>query len=222
MLQAFPTKNGTGISIFGDYGDLRSLYLTVQKINGCYKSNHEFAKSQEKILLEFSSEISKAYEGKRLKDNIEYLGEDTSVEYLGFQVVWIDILVFIAVLRYQAGRSIIKKIDQANLYLLEHIVENAMFDYDPKGANQIKEFIGKRIPVFEEQILLIYHAAHVEFVKSTKGKQRFRNIPNLFVSFFSSWSNEHKELMADLETIAKNENCKISELRITNFPKIEW
>ena len=32
MLQGFSTKNGTGITIYGDYCDLRTLYLTIDKI----------------------------------------------------------------------------------------------------------------------------------------------------------------------------------------------
>ena len=32
MLQGFSTQNGTGITIYGDYCDLRSLYLTIDKI----------------------------------------------------------------------------------------------------------------------------------------------------------------------------------------------
>lgn len=31
MITAYPTKHGTGIQIWGDYGDLNSMYDTVSK-----------------------------------------------------------------------------------------------------------------------------------------------------------------------------------------------
>ena len=35
MLVGYPTKNGTGISIFGDYADLKMMYQCVHRIAEC-------------------------------------------------------------------------------------------------------------------------------------------------------------------------------------------
>ena len=222
MLQGQPTKNGTGISIFGDYGDLANLYEIVHEIARSRDEYNERLKAQNQLLMNFAYEIRKAYSGQRLQDKFTYSGDEIEYQYYGFQVVWTDILIFISVLRHNAGYIQTDKFQQANLYMLEHIVEKALFDYDPEGANQIKEFIGQRINITDKHAFLIYQALHIKFVTEKSGKRRFRKIPALIGSHFSEWKDEYKQLINSLQISAKEQNCDILELEFNNFPDIKW
>lgn len=222
MLQAYPTKNGTGVSIFGDYGDLNSLYETVHQIACSLSEEHKYQKGQHQLLMNFAYEIRKGFSGQRLKDKIQFLGDEEKLTHYGFQIVWTDILIFISALRHNAGFSRSDKRDQANLYFLEHIVENALLSYDPQGANEIKEFIAQRINILNEYVFIIYQAIHIKFVTDKSGKVRFRKIPNLLISYFSEWLPAYKELIASFQQSAQEQNCEIMDLEFSEFPDIKW
>lgn len=82
MLQGYPTKNGTGISIFGDYGDLKSLYAAVHEIAGSLDENNSRTKAQYQLLMNFAYEIRKAYSGQRLTDRLIFEGDDKEINVL--------------------------------------------------------------------------------------------------------------------------------------------
>src|SRR5690606_7608824 len=116
MLQGYPTNNGTGISIFGDYGDLNSLYATVHEIANSLDQYNMRTKAQHQILMNFAYEIRKAYSDQRLTDKLIFDGDDKEMLYYGFHCVWTDILIFISALRHNAGYVQTDKLQQANLY----------------------------------------------------------------------------------------------------------
>jgi hypothetical protein len=221
MLQAYPTKNGTGISILGDYGDLASLYETVHHFADTLDENNKFQKAQHQLLMNFSYEIRKAYSGQRQTEKITFTNEE-EYEYLGFQVVWTDILIFISVLRHSAGYAQSDKLHQANMYMLEYVVEKALFEYDPEGANILKEFIAQRINITDEYAFIIYQAVHIKYVTEKPGKDRFRKIPTYVGSYFSEWSQEYKDLIASFQKSAVEQKCEITDLEFADFPEIEW
>ena len=53
MIQAYPTKNGTGIAIFGDYGDLYALYQSVHEVANSLDENNIQLSGQHKLLMNF-------------------------------------------------------------------------------------------------------------------------------------------------------------------------
>lgn len=222
MLQGYPTKNGTGISIFGDFGDLSTLYETVHGIAKSMDEDNIHFKGQSQLLMNFAYEIRKAYSGQRLNDTLIFDGDDKKLHYYGFQCVWTDLLIFIAVLRHNTGYIQTNKLQQANLYLLEYITEKTLFKYDAEGANLIKDFIGKKINITNKYAFLLYQALHLEFITEKVGKKRFRNIPQLINDHFSEWRQEYKEIILSLELSAKEQNCQITDLEFAEFPEIVW
>jgi len=222
MLQGYPTKNGTGISIFGDYGDLNSLYATVHEIANSLDEYDIRTKAQYQLLMNFAYEIRKAYSGQRLTDKLMFDEDDKEMLYYGFNCVWTDILIFISALRHNAGYVQTDKLQQANLYMLEYVVEKSLFQYDPEGANIIQHFIGQRINITNKYAFIIYQALHIKFVSDRKGKKRFRNIPQLIGEHFSEWQQEYKDLIAYFEQSAKQQNCDITDLEFNDFPEIIW
>lgn len=221
MLHAYPTKNGTGISIFGDYGDLTNLYETIHEIANSLSESNPRLESQSKLLMNFAYEIRKAYSGQRLTDKVRFADEN-ELPYYGFQIVWPDVLIFISVLRHNAGYIQTSKLHQSYLYLLEYIVEKALFAYDAEGANSIQHFIGQRINITDPNAFIIYQALHIKFVTLKPGKKRFRELPSLIIDHFSSYRPAYKELFQSLEASAKEQNCQISDLELSEFPEIKW
>jgi hypothetical protein len=222
MLQGKPTKNGTGISILGDYGDLTSLYETVHEIANSLDENNNNTKGQYQLLMNLAYEIRKGYAGERLTEKMTFDGEFKEVPYLGFQCVWTDILIFISVLRHNAAYIPTSKLNQANLYMLEYVVEKALFNYDPEGANVIQDIIRHGIDITYQYSFLQYQALHIKFVSGKSGKKRFRNIPQLIDNHFSDWRQEYKDLVKSFEMSAKNLNCEILDLAFDDFPEIKW
>ena len=222
MIQAYPTKQGTGVAIYGDYGDLNALYETVHQIADSLDENNKFQKGQFQLLMNFAYEIRKAFSGERLKEKFIYDGDEASVAFYGFQIVWTDILIFINVLRHNAGYFQTNKLHQGSLYYLEYIVEKALFDYDAVGANNIKDFIAQRINILDMCVFQIYQILHIKFVSERPGKTRFRKIPDFIINHFSSRSIEYNELIASLKDMAKEQNCDITDLEPNEFPEIKW
>ncbi len=222
MLQALPTQSGTGLSLFGDYGDLNCLYDTVHAIAGHLDEENGWQKGQNQLLMNFAYEIRKAVSGNRLTKAFRYPGEDYALHYYGFQVVWTDILLFVAALRHNAGFNPTEKIHQASLYLLEHVIEQAMVEYDPIGASELSKYIGRGIPVYSEYVFLIYQALHIDFVSMRGGKPRFRKISKMLSDYFSSWTPEYNTLLANLQKTASENNCRIVDLTLRDFPDIKW
>ena len=222
MLQAYPTKNGTGVSIFGDYGDLKSLYETVHDIASALDENNKSQKGQHLLLMNFAYEIRKGYSGQRLTDEVSFPGENYTLHYYGFQLVWTDILIFISALRHNAGYIQTERLHQAGMYLLEYVVERALHEYDQTGAAEIKNFIARGIAVSTEYAFIIYQAIHLEYVADRAGKTRFRKIPKLLTNYFNTWAPEFKGLIASFEQSAREQKCEVTDLEFQDFPEIKW
>jgi hypothetical protein len=223
MLQSYPTKNGTGISIFGNYADLNFLYHTIHHFaQSLDETENKSQKAQSNLLMNFAYEVRKASTGSRLTEKFTYSGDNIEHTLYGFQLVWTDILIFISALRHNAGFNQSGKLQQAILYNLEHTVETSLFDYDAEGANQIKNFIGQGINITDEYAFIIYQALHIKYVTMKSGKTRFRKIPSLLVGHFSSWNVDYKELIASFQQSAKKQNCEVTDLEFSDFPEIMW
>jgi hypothetical protein len=221
MLQGFSTQNGTGITIYGDYCDLRSLYLTISKISD--KACKTEDDPQCITLMSFLYEVRKAYSEQRLKEEITFDG-DTKIEYFGFQYLWPDLLIFISVLRYQASYVTTDELDQVNLYLLDHITKKALEEYDQEGAAQLKNLIGQRINILDPLLVQINEFINLEYLKLKPGKKRFRNLYTLITNYFSSWTEESKNLRKHLEEKAKELETTADKIGFDEdgFPEVLW
>ncbi|MBS1781047.1 MAG: hypothetical protein JST70_17105 [Bacteroidetes bacterium] len=222
MLQAYPTKNGTGVSIYGNYGELNSLYDTIHHVANSLDQHNGAQGAQFQLLMNFAYEVRKASSGQRLKETFTYDADNIQHVLYGFRLVWTDILIFISVLRHNAGYSQSDKLQQATLYLLEHIIEQALFEYDSEGANAIKDFIGQRINISNEYAFIIYQALHIKYVTARAGKARFRKIPILIAAHFSEWQQGYKELVTSFQQSAKEQGCAVADLEFADFPEIKW
>lgn len=222
MLQSFPTKNGTGLSVFGNYADLHILYDTIQHFSDTLNDNQYPQRAQHQLLMNFAYEVRKAYSGQRLIEKFTFSGDDIEHTLYGFQFVWTDMLIFINTLRHNAGYIQSDRLHQAMLYLLEFVFEKALFEYDAEGANEIKNLIGQGINICDEHAFIIYQAVHIKFVSDRPGKERFRKIPQLLNDSFSSWRQGYKDIIRSFQKSAKEQNCEVTGLEFSDFPEIVW
>lgn len=221
MLQATPTKNGTGISIYGDYGDLNSLYDTVHHVADALDESNIYQKGAHMLLLNFAYELRHAFQGTRLIQQVSF-DDEQSHHYYGFQLVWTDLLIFINTLRENAGFIMTDRKNQANLYMLEYVTEQALLKYDAVGAADIVPLFGRGLSTGGEMTFIIYQTLHIDFVSMPGGKARFRKIAQLLHSYFSSWSPANKRIIQDLNDSARVHGCEIHELEFRDFPEIKW
>ncbi len=133
MLFAEPTKKGVGLTLYGDYNDLRSLHETIHVLcgdeGGCYSGQHEHA-------LSIAYDLRKAYEGKRKSKSIG----DNGDTYLGVNLIWTHALFYSSFFRQCAGFQPTNKEHQANLYRFEYCIENALLEYDLKIGSEVIKY----------------------------------------------------------------------------------
>jgi hypothetical protein len=222
MLQASPSKNSEGITIYGDYSDLNTLYNVIHEIAETLNETDINQKGQHLLLLNFAYEIRKAFSGNRLTKRVKIDGNGNQINYYGSQFAWTDILIFIATLRINSQISKINKLQQANLYMLEYVVERALDEYNLEGATKIKDYIGKGINVTNQYVFIIYQALNRLYLNDTQGLKRFRNIPKLLENYFNESSKEYKTMIGSLQLSAKKENCDINDLEFEDLPELNW
>lgn len=221
MLQSNPSKKGTGIEIWGDYGDLAGLHKTIHKIGNRLNEYDDKFKGQSDIIMAFAYEIRKSFEGFRMRETFSFDSKN-KVDYYGFQYLWTDLLFAVSVLRLNAGYVTMDELDQANLYILEYNLKTSLTRYDPKGAEVIKLFIGQRINVHDPLIFLMLQGINFEYLSQRPSKTRFRNIPNLIIGYTSPFSETHKLWKADLESEAKKHNCELLQIEYGDYPDFEF
>lgn len=220
MLVGYPSKNGTGISIFGDYADLKMMYKCVHRIAECV--DEEKNKGQHQLLMNFAYEIRKGFSGNRLEDKIKH-EDGKELQYYGFQLIWPDILLFISALRHNAGYIQTDKSMQATLYMLEYITEEAQLQYDVEGAIAIHKYVENRINIANPYVFLIFQAIHIDFLRLPPGKKRFRQISQLFMDYNDQRSLAYNKLLKSLEKWAIERKCDILDLELlADDVEIEW
>ncbi|ULQ55862.1 hypothetical protein KJS94_14525 [Flavihumibacter rivuli] len=222
MLFAHPTKNGTGIAIYGHKDELSILHSTIHFISDVLDESHPIQFAHHQLLMNLAYEVRKAGDGLRLTQSMP-LDDNEGISYvLGFQIAWTDILVFTNILRKYVGYRESNKLQQAILYNLEYCLEKAMTDYDPIGSVQLKEYIGERINMHSEFDFILYQALHIRFVTERPGKIRFRKITKLIDGFYFEWNKDYKETIANVKRSAKENNCDWKDLSFSEFPDIVW
>lgn len=221
MLKGFTTKNGTGITIYGDYVDLKTIHNVIAKIS------ERVAKEEDNplfiALMDFSYEVRKAYSGQRLKEKITF-DEFEAIEYYGFQYLWTDLIIFIKVLRHEASFAILNELDQSTLYLIEHTAKTSLSQYDLEGAAKLNNLFDYGINILDNLLIQILEYVNILYLSQKPSKTRFRNLAQLITSHFSGHTKEGKEIRDLLNYKAKEINLEPNKIKFDEkeFPSIIW
>lgn len=221
MLQSNPTKKGTGIEIWGDALDLQSLHATIHKIAENVSEEIPETKAQALILLGFAYEVRKAEEGFRLHKTINP-NPKQECNYVGLQYLWTDAVVAVNVLRSNAGFIVLNEEDQANLFMLTHVIRSAMGLYDAQGAKHLTKYLNSGISSWDPLLFLMLQGINFEYLSQKPSKTRFRKISDLIKGYTSHYEETHKLWKKELDKNAKRLNCTIFDLDYEEYPEFEW
>lgn len=221
MLQIYPTKNGTGVQILGDYADLRTLHTTIHKLAERLDPEGEHTKGKSELLMALAYDIRKAYSGQRDQEKLTLDG-NYEVNYFGFNFLWSDLIITYNVLRYEAGYLVTEPLEQACLYLLEGQLRNALVSYDAKYGQYLQEYIGKWINISHPYVYLISQAIVLDYLQMKPGKMRFGKIAGLISNYFNENSVPYQHMLRGLEKSASEKKCKVLDLEFDGFPEIKW
>lgn len=193
MIFAEATREGVGVSLFGDSRDFRSLHETVHALLG----QSHMTEDQQNTILNFAYELRHGYQGDREVLDLG-IDEHEMGKYLSIKLTWPEILFDVGYLRQIAGYGGSDKEHQSNIYRLEYSIESALIKYDTKvGHEAISEY--RRLRWFSSDYLTSYlsECCFQYIYGGGKGKMRFRRLPSLLRSFdeLSDQYREYHEFM---------------------------
>jgi len=220
MLFAKPTPKGTGAEFWGDCNDLESLYKTMSKLASFSDSSESSYARNEQLLSIIPYDLRHAYQEEGLINHNILNGVGTYTTYYGFRADWITILYTISALRYNAGMMTTDELDQSNLAQFEYWTRKALYEFDPKGAASIEQFINRRIDVSTKYVYLVHQDLVQRYFSMKPNKTRFRAIPRFFMSM--GYGHELDAFIKQVELEAKSFGCNIEDLVCDDITSIIW
>jgi hypothetical protein len=217
MIIAEPTKHGTGVTLFGDYWDLRSLHDTVCHLG----EGPPLSENMSDFVLNLADDIEQAGE-KGGETRVFGDNDHDRVTYRGVSVIWPTFLFAVGLLHWSAGFRKVSKDHQADLYRLSACVEDALTAYDPivgKICFQWFEKFTGFSKTYSPQF--VFHVA-LNYVSGKPGKPRFAKLPE-FLQMLSPASAEYKSFIDHMAKIAKENKCVPEDIEyLVECPKFKW
>ena len=213
MLFSEPTKRGVGLTLYGDYIDLRSLHETVRVL--CDNGDN----NQQEHVLSLAYELRKAYEEKR---EVKTLRDGTS-KYFGTNFSWPSLLFYSSHLRQRACFLPTNKEHQANLYRFEHCIESALLSYDHKIGTEVLERFSSIGFVSKDFLFSYVDDVTYRFIfDGGTGKSRFKRLPQLLRSM-AEWSEDYEAFKTYMAGQAEKNKCSVYQLHdMREWPEFEW
>jgi hypothetical protein len=215
MIFAEATPFGAGVILWGDYNDLRSLYDTVSRIADAAPD------AVGDFMYGLSYNIRHAYEHQR-EEKVFGRDDIDKVMYLGERILWPHVLAQVSLVRYHAAFVNTSKEDQANIYRLEHALEQALRNYDAEIGETCAEWLATPFHASQQYLAEYFDELAHRYVDGPAGKRRFKKLPAVLRSM-SEVSPEYRAFKTELEKIAKEHGCEVDELSsLTEFPEFRW
>jgi hypothetical protein len=218
MLYGKSTPKYAGITIYGEYYDLRNLYDVAQylaKAPYLVPRFHEF-------LQGFCYDIRHAYQGERIVDKREEL-HDASSTYFGVHIVWPLMPIYIKILRHCAAFMPTPRMHQGYLYLLDNVVLHALLSAKAEVADRVIAWID-HYPMFSENYYTDYfnEICKAYLFKTKPGITRLARLPQM-LQMLSPLSEDYRDFAEKLEQTAKDRGCDPQSLMdMSDWPEYEW
>ncbi len=219
MIISKPTRYGTGITIWGDYYDLRNLHATVHELCKNGPLEGKFGD----VAIGLAYDLRHAYEERR---DIKTFGMDEcdKVTYRGVKIMWPLYLLQLGLLRWAAAFNRTSRDTQANLFRLEACAEESLTAYDAVVGKQCMEWL-ERFSGFTTNYYIQYidECNRKYVIAYPNGKKRFKNLPTI-LQMFTEISKEYRAFARELEDIAKEKDCSPGMLTNMNddYPDFKW
>jgi len=216
MIFCVPTKYLAGITIFGDFYDLKSLYQTISDLVEVMSISEDMKDT----ILGLAYDIRHAYQRSREE---ETFGSDDCdrVTYQGVKVLWPIVLFQANVLRSLASFYPTTKEHQANLYRFESSLESALNQVDRNVAVECIEWLSNPLPLSLNYYCLYLNEAAKKYIMESSGKKRFKKLPTILRSFHPL-SSEYRIFANYLESIANEKGCSPQNLYSSDEYDIKW
>lgn len=211
MITAETTKHGTGIQIWGDYGDLKFLHETVSKLMLTKENTqNKYAIARGHLISFIYYELRQAYQGKRDSISINYTEKESP--YFGFKIDWITYIITLSCLRDNMKLVTIDEADIANIRLLEFWSKKALRKFDKKGAALLEKYIDVGV-LTDEYVYIIHRQLVWQYYQDKPTVSRFRNIAQLLYDFYV-YSDKKQFLEAQIRKDASLLKCDLNELEL--------
>ncbi|RII29883.1 MAG: hypothetical protein CXR30_08785 [Geobacter sp.] len=219
MLRMEPTPKGAGVTLYGDFWDLDALYDTIHALSG---DDAPFTPHVQETVLALAYEVRHCYQGDREVREFEDLKGKT-VTYYGVKLIWPLLLWQVSILRWSAAFMATTKSIQANLYMIEHCIEESLLELDQQTGEKCIRWM-RRLDGVSTKFLPSYidEVSHRYLFSGPQGKSRFKKLP-WHLNSLSEISNDYREYEEHLTSVAKEQNCSPQGLHsVTDWPEIKW
>ncbi|MBI4691257.1 MAG: hypothetical protein HY754_13490 [Nitrospirae bacterium] len=210
MIITIPTKYAAGITLYGDYWDLNSLYETIHSLVEDCPLNEGLKEA----VLGLAYDIRHAYQKDREEKefgNDEY----NKVVYRGEKILWPIILFQVQALRYCASFQPTFKEQQANLYRLESCLEASLMEVDSNIGNQCIQWINIPLMLTPNYYSLFLSEVSKNYITGPVGENRFKKLPKTLNSLHAM-SKEYNDFAIYLEDEAEKQGCSPHDLHDTS------
>ena len=207
MLFATPTRYGGGLTVWGDYYDLKGAHSVISYFFD--KSSVTYRVKEYSLALAY--DLRHAYQGDRATKDFG-IDPSENVKYRGVSILWPFFLSQLAIVRHQASFTPHTQYQQAFLYLLDNCARSALEAADPLVAKECINWL-ECPPRFGEDYLVEYfYQCTKEYVFTGRpGKQRLRRLPQILRSMHPL-SEKYLRFSAILKRKADELKCSVHEL----------
>ena len=218
MIIAEPTKYGAGITLYGDYYDLRNTYEVAHSLSKGVPLDVTLGD----FVLNFAYDVRKAYEGLREQKEFGF-DDQAKVAYFGVNILWPIFIPQLALLRWAASFHSTTREQQGVLFMLEAQCEAALKNIDPKvGAENFDlmvHFGGLPSDYFTEYF---YDVGRLYVAGHNNAKSRFKKLPRIIRSM-QPGSEEYQIFKEFLLKEAEKKKCQPSTLSYAGEePSFRW
>lgn len=215
MLLGSITKNGTGLSIKGDYFDLDNLYDTIHDI-AKYIPEESFIHGQ---LMWFAYEIRKANQGSRDIEDVTPFNDEPQITYKSTKLVLISFLPTLKSMREIMAFRVTNEAHHANVYSLEALSRQALSSRDPAIGESLYNWIQEYPITLDKYAGPLLSMATIDFLSSPL-KTRFQSTLSILKKYFMNDKPRHKAIEY-LESEAKRLSTDVNNLDF-EWPDVVW
>lgn len=218
MIIARPTRYAAGITLYGDWYDLRRLYDTVHYLSDSIPLEGDLSQFVRGLALEFWH----AY--KNLRETRVFGSHDEDrVTYRGVSILWPFFLVQLGLLRRAASFKPTTRDTQSDLYRLEACAEGALTSYDPTVGKRCFDWLTSFHGFPTTYLIQFVPHCSLQYVTVGKGgKARFDRLPDI-LRMIDPMSSEYRAFEEQQAHLAPKQSYRPGGITdIEEWPKFRW
>ena len=175
------------------------------------------------ILSNFLYHIRHAHQGDDFcRDSSHLILEP--IPYYGFQISWVQLLIFIALINYKKSKHPRNKLLDGVLLQIEYWTEEALSRYDKKTGKVMKSYVGNVLDGSNPYLYYYLRRINATFFELKGGKKAFHELPEL-MTWAMKGTPTYNSIKVEILEAAKKFKCQPSEVDINDddsIYEIKW